>query len=171
MIQLALSLLLSASMLLQAVTGNPGASPELKQQANQVATTAIAYAYGVLGAGSVSLQDGTGGEITLTLPSMVVEAVNPVMAEKLAFTVQPVLTKLSTSTGQGIYNDANYSLTFETNVPATAVYSAFNSNFVEQTATTTFDLRFSNTWGMQVPFEVNITDSVNSLKYQGQLKP
>lgn len=177
MIQLALSLLLAAQLLLANVVANPNASPVLIQQAQQTASFAIQVAEQVLGGSTtpvLSPQEALGQAFTPMLASMPISA--PIVAPtpiSVGFNVLPIVTYISTSTdfNSGFGYIDNYSIHFETNVPATAVFTIYGSNEQDVTQpSTSFDIPITNLWHMQVPFKIEITDGTTTAVALGQLK-
>lgn len=180
MIQIAINLLIAASMLLTNIQAHPEASPEVRQRAENVAMIAISVAKQALAPKvsstdtPVTLQEPQGGDFGCNcLPSSIssLNTASETVLEPLAFTVSPVVTFVGTTTGSNIWPDDVYKIHYETNKPVTGVFKIqSNSIQTNDTASTTVDFVWTNIWGIQYPFTITATDSESAITAGGIIK-
>lgn len=128
MIQIALTLWIAALQLLLQVQNSPNITPELRDQANYAANTAIVYAQGIMNNPPVETKQVAG--ITIN---------NTTVVPDLQFTKIPTVVDAVT------VNDSTLIRYFEftTNVPATAVFYVDNSpRDIGYSTTTATSFRF-----------------------------
>lgn len=181
MIQTALMLLVSAVSLLTQINNTSNVPIDIRIQAEQIASTSIAFAKQVL-----ESQDTTETEQIKTSVVSVPETVITTLPvqEELKLTIQPIVDLSSTTEkfAGDQYDQRHYHIHFETNLPTTAIwsvremgydltpanYNGGNGGWIWKEATTTFDAYFTNLWSQSASYKLNI-DGIDQ-EFVGQMR-